>query len=854
MAITEQTQTQQSLSLGVQGMTCAACVRRIEESLTRVPGVRQAAVNLATERAQVTYDPAAASPAAIAQAVTAAGYAPATANRSLRVRGLQDASAVGRVEAALRAVPGVLRADVNPAAEQALIAYLPDVTDAAALTRAVADVGYALEGADSPAEASQTPAAQAAGGDEQRGARIHLGVSLALAFLILVGSMGGMIVPALRGWWGENPYLLWALATPVQFWIGWRFYRGAWSTLKHRTFDMNALIAVGTSAAYFYSAAVVLAPDFFAGLAANGEPPVYFDTAAVIITLILLGRYLEARAKRRTAAAIHALMDVQPQTARIIREGEEIEAPLDAVVVGDVIQVRPGERLPVDGLIIAGRSAVDESMLTGESMPVEKEPGAEVVGGSLNTTGAFTFRATRVGQDTALARIVRLIEEAQGSKAPVQRLADRIAAHFVPAVMAVALAAFCVWFLVGPEPPLTSALLAFVAVLIVACPCALGLATPTAIMVAMGVGAAKGVLVRDAEALERLRSVTAVALDKTGTVTKGKPEVTDVIPAGGMDAGSPRGAGPGHGRSGGAGDTLSHASQSGGEAEALRLAAAAEQLSEHPLSQAVVRAARAQGVALPPAADFIAAPGRGIRAAVAGKVVRVGNRAYMAESGVERPGLDALDGRAQALAAEGKTVLFVAVDGVAAGVIAVADTLKPSAAAAVAALRNRGLAVTLLTGDAAPTARATAARLGIEHVAAEVMPGQKAAAIRQRQEAGEIVAMVGDGINDAAALAQADVGIAVATGADLALEVADITLMGDDLGGIDTAFALSRATRRTIWQNLGWAFGYNVLLIPVAAGVLYPFFGVTLNPMLAAAAMAFSSVSVVANSLRLRRF
>ena len=853
MAIVEQTQ-EKTFSLAVGGMTCAACVARIEDAVTRVPGVRTAAVNLATERAQVTYDPAAATPAAIADAVTAAGYEPAIVKRALRVPGLQDASAVSRIEAALRAAPGVLRAEANPAAERVRVAYLPDVTDAAALAQAVAAVGYTLEDAETGAEASQAEAAQDAGGAEQRGERIRLGVSLALALLIMVGSMGGMIVPALRGWWGENPYLLWALATPVQFWIGWRFYRGAWSTLKHRTVDMNALIAVGTSAAYFYSAAAVLAPDFFAGQAVNGEAPLYFDTAVVIITLILLGRSLEARAKRRTAAAIHALMDVQPQTARIVRDGEEHEAPLDAVVVDDVLRVRPGERLPVDGLVVEGRSAVDESMLTGESMPVEKEPGAEVVGGSLNTTGAFTYRATRVGQDTALARIVRLIEEAQGSKAPVQRLADRIAAHFVPAVMAVALAAFCVWFLVGPEPPLTSALLAFVAVLIVACPCALGLATPTAIMVAMGVGAARGVLVRDAEALERLRSVTAVALDKTGTVTTGRPEVTDVVPAGGLDAGSSGDAGPGAERSGEAGDRLAHASEGGGATEALRLAAAAEQLSEHPLSQAVVRAARAQGLALPAATDFIAAPGRGIRAAVAGRVVRVGNRAYMDESGVEGPGLDALAGRAQALAAAGKTVLYVAVDGVAAGVLAVADTLKPNAPAAVAALRKRGLAVTLLTGDAAPTARATAGRLGIERVMAEVMPGQKAAAIRERQEAGEIVAMVGDGINDAPALAQADVGVALGAGADMALEAADITLMGDDLSGLDTAFALSQATRRTIWQNLGWAFGYNVLLIPVAAGVLYPFFGITLNPMLAAAAMAFSSVSVVANSLRLRRF
>ncbi len=824
VATTEQTQAQQSLSLAVRGMTCAACVRRIETALTDVPGVRQAAVNLATERAQVAFDPATATPAAIAQAVTAAGYVPATVKRALRVRGLQDASAVGRVEAALRAVPGVLRADVNPAAERAHVAYLPDVTDGEALRQAVAAVGYELEAAEDEPAAGQPESAAAAGSGEQRAARARLGVSAALSILLMVGGMGGALFPFLSGLWIENPYVLWALATPVQFWAGWQFYRGAWSTLKHLTFDMNALIVIGTSAAYCYSAAAVLMPGFFASQAVNGHAPLYFDTAAVIITLILLGRALEARAKRRTAAAIHALLNWRPQTARVMRDGAPRDVPLASVSVGDLVFVRPGERTPVDGVVTEGRSALDESMLTGESMPVEKGPGAEVIGGTLNTTGAFTFRATRVGKETALARIARMIEEAQGSKAPIQRLADRIAAYFVPAVIGIAVLAFLVWYLVGPEPAFTRALLAFVTVLIIACPCALGLATPTAVMAAMGVGAARGVLVRDAEALERLRSVTTVVLDKTGTLTAGTPAVTDVI-----------GANLGH-------------------EDVLRFAAAASQSSEHPLSRAVVRAAEAKGLVLPTASDFIAAPGRGIRAQAAGKLVRVGNRAYMEESGVAWDASHKLAPRAQALTAQGKTVVFVAVDGVLAGLIAEADILKPSAAAAVQALRARGLALVMLTGDAARTAQTIAGQLGIQHVAAEVMPGQKAAAIQERQEAGEVVAMVGDGVNDAPALARADVGIALGAGADVAVEAADITLMGDDLRGLETAFALSRAARRTIWQNLGWAFGYNVLLIPVAAGVLYPFFGVTLNPMLAAAAMAFSSVSVVANSLRLRRF
>jgi Cu+-exporting ATPase len=824
LATAEQTQQQESLSLAVQGMTCAACVWRIEEAVKDVPGVRKAAVNLATERAQVSFDPERVSPAVIAQAVSNAGYTPVTAKRTLVLRGVHDAVAVNRVEAALRAVSGVLRAEVNLAAEQAFVIYLPEVTDEAALRDAVATTGYTLEGNAEEQEPDRIESAATTGSSERRAMRTRLGVSLVLTILVMFGSMAATVFTQLQGWWGENPYLLWALATPVQFWAGWQFYRGAWATLKHLYFDMNSLIAIGSSAAYFYSAVAVLAPGYFGSQALGGKAPLYFETAAVIITLILLGRYLEAGAKRRTAAAIHALMDWQPQTAHVMREGVGKDVPLASVVVGDIIQVRPGARVPVDGVIENGHSAVDESMLTGESMPVDKSVGDEVIGGTLNTTGAFTFRATRVGKETALARIVSMIEEAQGSKAPIQRLADRIAAYFVPAVITVAVLTFVVWFLLGPEPAFTLALLAFVAVLIIACPCALGLATPTAIMVAMGAGATKGVLVRDAEALARLRNVTTVVLDKTGTLTQGKPEVTDVV----VDGAS--------------------------ETELLRLAAAAEQASEHPLSQAVVRAARERGLDLPQATDFIAAPGRGIRAEVAGKMVRVGNQAYMKESGVADDGLSALEARAADLNAQGKTVLYVAVAEVVAGMIAVADTLKPSAAAAVKGLRARGLALVMLTGDAERTAHTMAGQLGIEEVLAEVMPGQKAAAVRQRQEAGAVVAMVGDGINDAPALTSADVGIAMGAGADVALKAADITLMGEDLGNLETALSLSHAVRRTIWQNLGWAFGYNVLLIPVAAGVLYPLFGLLLNPMLAAAAMAFSSVSVITNSLRLRSF
>ncbi|MBN2199472.1 MAG: copper-translocating P-type ATPase, partial [Candidatus Aminicenantes bacterium] len=587
-----------------------------------------------------------------------------------------------------------------------------------------------------------------------------------------------------------------------------------------RTADMNTLVTVGTLSAYFYSAAATLFPALFrrAGIA----PAVYFDTSAFIIALILFGRLLEAGAKGRTSEAIRRLAGLQPRTAFVIRDGAEIEIPIADVQVGDLVLVRPGERIPVDGTVEEGRSSVDESMITGESMPVVKGPGNLVVGATLNKTGSFRFRATKVGRDTALAQIIRLVREAQGSKAPIQRLADVIAGYFVPVVISIAILTFVVWFVFGPEPPLTLALLNFVAVLIIACPCALGLATPTAVMAGTGKGAENGILIKGGESLETVHRVDTILFDKTGTLTKGEPEVTDIVPAPPFD-----------------------------EESLLWLAAAVEKPSEHPLGEAVLRKAREKGLEVDEARDFQAVEGQGVEAVVDGKRVMLGNSRLMADRGAD---VGALAGRAESFAAEGKTAVFAAVDGRPAGLLAVADTLKDHSAEAVAGLQKLGLEVIMLTGDHRKTAEAIAALAGIRRVIPEVLPGDKVSEIKKLQEAGRRVAMVGDGINDAPALAQADVGIAIGTGTDIAMEASDITLIRDDLRAVASAIALSKQTLRVIKQNLFWAFFYNVAGIPIAAGVLYPFFGLLLNPIIASAAMAFSSVSVVSNSLRLRRF
>jgi Cu+-exporting ATPase len=830
------------LDFGIRGMSCASCVASVERALASVPGVRQAAVNLAAERGSVQYDPAVAQPTALIRAVADAGFSPAVERTAIPIGGISCASCVAAIEAALRETPGVIRADVNFASGAATVEFAPVGVGVADLRRVIREAGYEpLEVAEggSPADREREARDRAI-----RTLRRRLSVGAVLTVPVVLGSMHHWFpwAPAiLRDFW-----MLLALTTPVQFWVGAQFYRGAWAAIRHRTSDMNTLIAVGTSAAYVYSLAMTVAPDFFERRGIT--PAVHFETAAVIVTLVLLGRLLEARARGRASEAMKRLMGLRAKTARAIRDGAETDIPVDEVGVGDLLLVRPGERIPVDGVVRDGASAVDESMLTGESVPVAKRPGDPVIGATLNKTGAFRFEATKVGKDTVLAHIVRMVEEAQGSKAPIQRLADYVASIFVPAVMGIAVLTFVLWWSLGPPPAFLFAMLNFVAVLIVACPCALGLATPTAIMVGTGKGAEFGILVRSGESLETAHRVRTVVFDKTGTLTTGSPEVTDVVTRGDLP--------PTIGQDGAPQALRARRSDTrppleDGQAALLRLAASLERGSEHPLGEAMVRLAQKEEIELVGADEFSAVPGHGVRGRVNGQIVLLGNARFMSESGVETGEFAAA---ADALAGAGKTPVFVAVDGRAAGVIAVADTLKEGAAEAVRALRRLGVAVTMITGDNRRTAAAIAAQAGIDAVLAEVLPERKTEEIRKLQAAGTVVAMVGDGINDAPALAQADVGIAIGTGTDVAMEASDITLVRGDLSGVIAAIELSKRTLRTIKQNLFWAFVYNVLSIPVAAGALYPFFGLLLDPMVASAAMALSSVSVVTNSLRLRRF
>ena len=816
-----------TIELPITGMTCASCVARTEKAIGKVQGVDKAAVNLATEKATVTFDPGEVSTGDLVAAVEGAGYGVVTAQETLPIIGMTCASCVSRVEKALRMPAGVLKADVNLATEKATVSYIPGQASYKDLVAAVRGAGYdVVEPAPGTGEEGIEAAADAE--DAARAAaysrlKLKVTVGFVLSIIIFAGTMQMEWFTFLPSWM-HNGYFLWALASVVQFWVGRQFYTTAWSALKHGTTTMNTLVAMGSSAAYLYSVLGVLFPGLFEHQGMS--VPMYFDSAAFIITLILTGRLLEARAKGQTGAAIKALIGLQPKTARVIRAGVESDVPVAQVLVGDVVLVRPGEKVPVDGMVEEGTSAVDESMLTGEPIPVGKHPGDEVIGATMNTTGSFTFRATKVGSETALAQIVRLVEQAQGSKPPIARLADVIAAWFVPVVIVIATVTLVVWLVFGPSPALNYALLNFVAVLVIACPCALGLATPTAIMVGTGKGAENGVLIRDGAALETAHKLDVVVLDKTGTITEGKPRVTDVVLFGAGD-GVDGDEGPGIDNN-----------------ELLRLVAGAERGSEHPLAVAILAAAAERGLDVPAATGFEAIAGHGIRAEVDGHTVVAGNERLAGHPGE----------RAAALAGEGKTVVTVVLDDEPVGAIAIADTVKPSSAAAVARLKQLGLDVVMLTGDQAATAKAIAAQVGIERVVAEVLPEQKASEISALQQDGRRVAMVGDGINDAPALAQADVGIAIGTGTDVAMEASDITLMSGDVGGVATAVQLSRATIRTVKQNLFWAFAYNVALIPLAAGVFYPAFGILLNPIYAAAAMGLSSVTVVTNSLRLRGF
>jgi P-type Cu+ transporter len=826
------------ITIPVEGMTCASCVAHVEHALQEVPGVTGVSVNLAAEKAAIEMGAKEVSLEQLREAVAGAGYKVPTVKTTLNIGGMTCASCVAHVEEALQETPGVVNASVNLATEKATVEYVPGVVGIPEISRAVQEVGYRVEGVEGESRDSENELERLSKAKEIRSLRDRFIFAAIGAVLLFLGTFDPFPwVPPLMDL-AFYPFLLWALATPVQFWAGWTFYTSGVAALRHGAPNMHTLIAMGTTVAYGYSGALVLinvlAPQILTNAGLEGA--VFFDTGAIIIALILLGRFLEARARGQTSEAIRRLIGLRPNTARVIRDGQEIDVPVESVVLDDVILVRPGEKIPVDGDVIEGYSTVDESMLTGESMPVDKQPGQLVYGATLNKAGSFKFRATKLGQDTVLAQIIRLVEEAQGSKAPIQQLADKVAAYFVPTIIGVALAAFIFWLLLGPAPALTYATLVFVAILIIACPCALGLATPTAIIVGAGKGAEQGVLIRSAQALEIAHRVNTVVLDKTGTLTEGRPVVTDVVAVGAP------------------------------EDELLRLAASAEYGSEHPLGEAIIREARSRGLPLEAMADFQALPGQGIQARVNGYAVRFGNQALMQASGIE---LDGLAVQAQQLAGQGKTPMFLAADGSALGIIAVADTLKPTSREGVAQLQRMGLEVVMLTGDNTQTARAIARQLGVDRVEAEVLPQDKVEVVRRLQSEGKIVAMVGDGINDAPALVQADVGMAMGTGTDVAMESADITLIRSDITSVITAFNLSRQTIRAIKQNLFWAFFYNVLLIPVAAGALYPVFNAVggvpgslefffgeqgfLNPVLAALAMAFSSVTVVTNSLRLRR-
>ncbi|CAN5878504.1 heavy metal translocating P-type ATPase [soil metagenome] len=813
-----QAPTGRSVRIPIEGMSCASCASKIETALSAIPGVTKASVNFAAEEASVTLAPGAAPD--LAGAVEDAGYRMRERDVELAIEGMHCASCVRTVERALAAVPGVVTATVNLAAESARVRVVPGAADPVDLVEAVRRVGYEARYVEDAAreEAERETGRKTELDSLKRRWLVAFALWLPFAAFEMVPHLLMLTGIHLAGWPTLPPWLQLLLATPILAYSGRHFFVGAWKGLRHRSADMNTLVATGTGAAYAYSAVATVAPGVFR--AAGIAPHIYFEAAATIITLILLGTWLEVRAKGRTGEAIRALLGLQPRVARVRREGREVELPLDEVRSGDIVVVRPGEKVPVDGTVIDGRSAVDESMLTGESMPVEKGPGDEVIGATMNRTGSFSFRATRVGSETALAQIVRLVKEAQGSKAPVQRLADIVSSYFVPIVIAVAIATFAAWYVFGPEPSLTYAIVTSVAVLIIACPCALGLATPTAIMVGTGRGAEMGVLFKDAGSLETAQRVDVVVLDKTGTLTRGEPSVTDIVPSPGVS-----------------------------EAELLAVAAAAERGSEHPIGEAIVREAERRGLEIPAAQGFDALAGRGIEAEVEGQAVLIGTPNLLAERGVDAGGVMQ---RAGALSDQGKTAVVVAVGGQALGLIAVADTLQEGSAEAVRALRDRGLEVIMLTGDNRRTAAAIARSVGIDRVLAEVLPDEKAARVRELQEAGRWVAMVGDGINDAPALAQADVGIAIGTGADVAIEASDVTLIRSDLRGVVQAIALSRRTMRTIKQNLFFAFVYNVIGIPLAAGALWPWTGLLLAPWVGALAMVLSDVTVMGNSLRLR--
>ena len=844
--------------LPIEGMTCASCAATVQEALAGASGVTSAGVNFATNKAAIEYDAAQTNVGQLITTVREAGYNCGKASVTFEITDLHYAPSVAPLERALSGVSGVIRAVANQATETATVDYVPGVVSAEDLEKAVTAAGLAVAApipAEDPLERERIARSR-----EIRTLTWKFVAAAAVTIIAMVGSMllmadrpmgengtlkqvdllGRLLMPlaislrdwiTARGWILDLDWIKWGLAAitlPVVAWSGQQFYKGTWSGFRHRTADMNTLIGVGTGAAYLYSLVATAAPTLFlrAGLPAD----VYYEAVAAIIALVLLGRLLEARAKGRTSEAIRRLAALRAKSAHVVRDGKGIEIPVEAVVVGDLVIIKPGEKVPVDGVVTEGASAVNEAMLTGEPMPVAKKPGDEVIGGTLNTTGSITFRTTRVGKDTALGQIVQLVEDAQATKAPIQKLADRVAGVFVPIVIALAIAAFVGWFDFGPPPEaraLVYATVAFVTVLIIACPCALGLATPTAILVGTGKAAEYGILIRSGEALERLAKVRTVLLDKTGTLTEGKPAVTHIVTAKKPD-GSPI-----------------------SPADVLKWAASVEQRSEHPLASAILKAAQDKQVSLLPVEKFAAMEGRGVRGTVDRRIIEVISLRHARERSLE---LGSLGADADRLAAQGRSPIIVVVNNTVYAVIAVSDPVKPTSKTAVALLKRRGIPVVMVSGDSRKGADAIAAEVGIDDVIAEVLPSQKADLVKKLQRQGKHVVMVGDGINDAPALAQADVGIAIGTGTDIAMEASDVTLIRGDLRAVFVAIELARRTMRTIRWNLVWAFGYNALLIPIAAGVLYPVTGWLLSPVLASAAMAWSSLSVVLNSLTLRAF
>jgi len=809
----------------VKGMTCASCVNRVEKSVLKIDGIKDVSVNLATSESHVTLQNDQVTDSQIIEAIEKSGYEAESIRENdekqllFSVSGMTCASCVNRVEKKIAKVEGVEEVSVNLASHQAQVKVSKKNFDPSLVTEAVNKIGYETK----VLEENHSEDQQDHRNREASKLKRDFTLGAILTTVVLIGSIPHMMAEwgAWVPQWLSNPYVLLLLTSFVQLGPGMRFYTSSYKVLKNGSADMNVLVAMGTTSAWLYSGVMTLFPE---SLTSMGFPyQLYYDVTTVITTLIILGRYLEAKAKGQTSMAIKKLMGLQAKTATVIRGGEEMDIAIEDVQIDDEILVRPGEKVAVDGVVVKGNSSVDESMLTGESIPVEKETGDEVIGATINKTGSFVIRATKIGKDTALSQIIRMVNEAQGSKAPIQRVVDVVAAYFVPAVVVLATLSFGLWWMIGPEPAFIVGLTSFISVLIIACPCALGLATPTAIMVGTEKGAENGILIKDATSLERANKVTTIVLDKTGTITEGKPEVTDIV-------------------------TQSEFN----EEEFVSIVGSVEKASEHPLGEAIVQYAKERKVDLRDVENFNSITGRGLTAKLDNVEVLIGNELLMKEKSIQ---IDKeFEEQATSLADQGKTPMYVAIGGTFAGVIAVADTLKKDTVEAIKELKKMGMEVIMITGDHERTASAIAKEAGIDDYIAEVLPENKAEEVKALQKKGKIVAMVGDGINDAPALAQADVGIAIGTGTDVAVETANVTLMKGNMMSVVTAIRLSKATMRMIWQNLGWAFGYNIVLIPVAAGILYPIIGIFMNPALAGAAMAFSSVSVVLNTLRLKKF